>query len=361
MNTKIILNDDVYKIVRHVGLDAVMDEMISDLTAAMIGFDHEKYTIPVRQGFQYSKPDPGLLEWMPILAADTQITVKIVGYHPLNPEVHKLPTIMSSLYTYDMATGHLSTIVDGILLTALRTGAASALATKVLAKTDSRTLGLIGCGAQAVTQLHAISKVVDLDKVLIYDIDPAVSKTFISRTRFMDHRDIELIESDLAHLVGSADILCTQTSVGVNDGPVFDDHGLQPWTHINAVGADMPGKTEIPNTVLNRSFVCPDFLAQAVEEGECQQLSRDAIGPELVEVVKNSKRYESLRTGNTVFDSTGWALEDHVAMELIKRYADELDLGVSLPIECVSIDPKNPYDMVSRSPGDGVGESTAKA
>lgn len=146
--------------------------------------------------------------------------------------------------------------------------------------------------------------------------------------------------------IGYADILCTATSVDIGQGPVIDDVDTKPWLHINAVGSDFPGKVELPQTLLNRSIICPDFLEQAVNEGECQQLERHAIGPTLYELVQHHGDYRDLREQLTVFDSTGWAIEDQVAMDMLMDYATELGLGQKIQLESVTTDPRNPYQTV---------------
>jgi L-lysine cyclodeaminase len=134
--------------------------------------------------------------------------------------------------------------------------------------------------------------------------------------------------------------------VGVGAGPVFNGVEPRPWAHFNAVGSDFVGKVELPISLLRRSFVCPDFREQAVKEGECQQLVNAEIGPNLYEVLQRRDEFCALSERLTVFDSTGWALEDQVTMELLMEYARELGVGRSIAIETVSADALNPYDFL---------------
>ena len=323
-----------------------MDEMINRLKMALESFNEAETDIPLRDGFQYTKPHVGLIEWMPIMQQGGSATVKMVGYHPTNPAVRNLPTIVSTISVYDTNTGHLIGLADATFLTALRTGAASAVASQLLASPDSQVVGLIGAGAQAMTQLHAISRVFNIKKVLVYDIDPLVSDSFLERTAFMGLNIAQVGKSSLDVLVKSSDIICTATSVDIGYGPVFEDTETKPWLHINAVGSDFPGKVEVPSSFLRRSFICPDFPAQAIKEGECQQLSADEIGPSLVELVQNKHQYAYANSTTSVFDSTGWAVEDQVAMALLLDYAEKLNLGTSIQIESISNDPRNPYQFV---------------
>jgi ornithine cyclodeaminase/alanine dehydrogenase-like protein (mu-crystallin family) len=347
MQSIILSIDDIRSIVRKVGLDTMMDEMIRRLTRAFIEYDPQRTVVPPRSGFSYQDPQPGLVEWMPVMNTCERVTLKVVGYHPGNPDLHQLPTILSTISAYDTSSGHLIGMADCTFLTALRTGAASAVASKALAAENSRILGVIGCGAQAVTQIHAISRQFPLEQIVAYDINPMASSSLRERIRSLGIPVKTVEHDDLAGLVCAADILCTCTSVAPGKGPVFADTDVKPGLHINAIGSDFPGKFEIPLALLKRSFVCPDFLEQAVQEGECQQLQADEIGPGIAEVAKNPARYQSLRQQVTVFDSTGWALEDQAALEMLMDYAADLGLGAWLELEAISNDPHDPYAFLN--------------
>lgn len=341
----ILTREDIRHVVLHAGLDALMDELIRRLTTAFRTFRSEHATIPPRQGFRYTEPEPGLIEWMPCMYnGGRQATIKVVGYHPTNAAARKLPTILSTVSAYDTSSGHLICMMDGTLITALRTGAVSAVASRIMASPRSCTLGILGGGAQAVTQLHALSRVFGFERVLVYDLNPEAQMSFVRRARSVSEGlTIETASCD--RVVGCVDILCTVTSVGIGKGPVFDGIDPRPWLHINAVGSDLPGKTELPLDLLRQSFVCPDFRDQCIEEGECQQLAPEQIGPSLYELVQDPARYRFVQEQLSVFDSTGWALEDQVAMNLFMEIAAEIGIGMPMPIESVSIDALNPYHL----------------
>lgn len=343
--TLILTPADVQYIMQHIGPDHLMDDLISRLTKAFKSFDPTQTHIPIRSGFNYEEPAPGLIEWMPLYQKGDQIVIKVVGYHPDNPSQLGLPTIISTISSYDTTTGHLVGLADGVLLTALRTGAASAVASRCLAKPDSTQLGLIGCGAQAVTQLHALSRIFDLKKVLFYDEDKAAMDSFPARCAALN-LDIDFLASDMSTVVGEADILCTATSIDVGEGPLFDDLDTQTHLHVNAVGSDFPGKVELPVSLLKQSFVCPDFIDQALKEGECQQLSREQISAGLLEVIQNEEKFQHVLNERTVFDSTGYALEDQIVMNLFMDYAKELGRGQEVSIEGLQEDAKNPYHFL---------------
>lgn len=346
--TLVLSSFDIQEILQHFGVDWTMMTLVERLRIAINNYNPQKMSIPVRSGFHYEKPQSGLIEWMPLYHQDDQggkVLIKVVGYHPSNPGKFDLPTIVSTISEYDTNSGHLCAVIDGVLATAIRTGAASAVASKLMAHPASSTLGLIGCGTQAVTQLHAISLCFNIERVLTYDIDPNASSSFEKRCSALN-LDIDFVSTNIEEIVKNSDILCTATSIDIGAGPLFSDIETKPHLHINAVGSDFPGKVEIPFDLLQKCFVCPDFIEQAIVEGECQQLEPKDIGAGLVEVAQNSDKYAYLQNERSVFDSTGWALEDKVVMDLFLDCASELGLGQELEIEHRPSDTKNPYDFV---------------
>lgn len=343
--TLLIKEKDLQKLIYTLGIDVIMDLLISRLEDEIRNYDHIQLKIPVRSGFNYELPDPGLVEWMPIYQSGSDIVIKLVGYHPNNPAKYQIPTIASTISSYNTSKGHLQGLMDGVLPTALRTGAASAVATKYLAYSSSGILGLIGCGAQSVTQMHAISRVMPIEKVLIYDIDSNSQATFKNRIEFLNI-NCQIIDSSIQEIVKESDVICSQTSIGIGEGPLFQDVTTKSHLHINAVGSDFPGKVELPVNLLKDAFVCPDFLEQALQEGECQQLLKGYIGPELYQVVQYPLQHETYRNQVSVFDSTGWALEDMVVFKLFMDLAKKHNVGEFIQIEYVPDDAKNPYEFL---------------
>ncbi len=344
-NTLILTGQHVIDIVERFGLDPLMDLLIERLNIAIAEYQPNKIEIPVRSGFNYLSDNPGLIEWMPVHCKDREVVIKVVGYHPKNPAKFSIPTILSSIYAYDTGSGHLKGIADGVLLTALRTGAASAVASRFMAHPNSAVLGLIGCGAQSVTQLHALSRVFSVKRVLIYDKDENVMRSFRDRISML-HLSMDIIPADFEQIMLDSDIVCTGTSIGVGEGPLFTGLHTNPQIHINAIGSDFPGKTELPPDLLRQSLVCPDFLEQALLEGECQQLRPEEIGPDWVTLIQNFHAYPDIRNSRSVFDSTGWALEDQVVMQLFMELAEKFNIGLEVALENISQDAKNPYHFL---------------
>ena len=356
ITTRIFGVDDIRRATEVIGLDTMMDQIIDRVHCAFETYDPENIEVPVRSGFHYDSPQTGLIEWMPVMARGEHALMKLVCYHPMNPAQSNLPTILSSFGLIDTANGHMIAISDGTFLTALRTGAASAVATRALAASDGGVVGMIGCGAQAISQLHALSRVYSIELVLFWDTDPLARRSFPGRVSEWLPQGTRIVETPTDLIVPNVDVLCTASSIAVGDGPLFN-HGItRDALHINAVGSDFPGKFELPRALLDASVVIPDFAQQALVEGECQQLDNDKVGPELHKILQGADT-ESLRHVRTVFDSTGWALEDLVAMEALVEWSDELGLGSEIQLESIPRDPKNPYVFADRADQPAVGHS----
>lgn len=346
LGTRVLDANDICRLVHRVGIHRLMDDTIVGLDDAFRTFVPRETVVPIRSGLNYSHPQLGLLEWMPAMRAGQRVTLKVVGYHPHNPSSYGLPTILSTIHMYDVANGHLMAMSDATLLTAMRTGAASAVASRIMANPGASKLGLIGCGAQAVTQLHALSRVFDIRTVFLHDTDTGAMRSFPDRVAILGLEGVEYRVEPPRAFLSDVEILCTATSVGIGEDPVFADQPVHPHLHVNAVGSDFPGKMELPIGLLHRSTVCPDFLDQAHREGECQQLIVDEIGSDIAHVARHSEQFANLQQEVSVFDSTGWAIEDLVTMEILLKYAQELEVGTTLELESVPEDPLDPYGLL---------------
>jgi len=345
-STIVLTQDGIRSIIEKEGIDQIMDLLISRLDDEVKNYNTATTKIPVRSGFNYTVPNPGLVEWMPIYHSGEDIVIKLVGYHPNNPSLFGIPTIASTISAYTTQTGQLKGIMDGVLPTALRTGAASAMASKYLAQPDSSVLGLIGCGAQSVTQLHALSRLFNFENVLIYDTNENAMRSFTARIECLG-LSVNIEHSSINDIVEKSDIVCTATSININEGPLFENIEPKPHAHFNAVGSDFPGKTELPVSLLKKAFVSPDFLEQALQEGESQQMLKGHIGPEIDHIVKYPETHQPYQNKLTVFDSTGWALEDYVVFNLFMDLAAKHNLGKELSIEYLPDDAINPYHFLS--------------
>ena len=342
MSTRVIGASDVGAMHEIVGRDAFMDLMIEALRQRFESFDAGAVQARERDGFRYDKPDLGLLEWMPTHEVSGPVVIKMVGYHPTNPVQRRLPSVIATSSMWDTTSGHLVALSDATLLTSVRTGAASAVATDAFARSGPVTLGVVGLGAQAITQVHAISRVRSIERVIGIDTNDEVAATFADRIGFLG-LDVDIVGPDrAANIASEVDVLTTCTSVDIGAGPVIGEAAPRPWLHVNAVGADFPGKVEIPRPLLDAALVIPDVRAQCLVEGECQQILQANVGPELWELLQHPAGSDN-KNRVTVFDSTGWAVEDDVALRLALRLALQHDLGTDIVLESLSSDPYDPY------------------
>ena len=336
----------VRSVIEAVGLDRFMDDVIEAMRVSFRDFDPEATVTIDRTGFAYDKPDLGLVEWMPTMEVGGRVSIKTVGYHPTNPTQRSMPSVMATTSLHDTTSGRLVALTDATFLTAIRTGAASALATEQLSPEGPIDLAVIGCGAQSVSQIHAISRVREIRSIRAFDPQPEVAHTLRRRLPASVTADVEVVEGDdaRARMLGDTDVLVTATSVDPDAGPVVDDGAHRPHLHVNAVGADFPGKVELPRSLAERAVLVPDNQRQCLAEGEAQTMTADQLGPELFELVKSPR--PSLRHELTVFDSTGWALEDLIAAEVLLGHCARLGLGLTIDLQPDPADPYDPYDAV---------------
>lgn len=261
--------------------------------------------------------------------------LKVVTVYPNNPSRHDLPTTLGTLLLCDPATGRVVAIMDAGYLTAVRTGAASGVATRYLAREDAETCVVFGAGVQARKQLEAMKLVRSPQKALVIDIDAG------ARDRFADEMgealDLEVISTeDVKSAVGAADIIVTATS---SPDPLFDGNWLKPGTHINNIGSHSPGARELDTTTVERSKFVADLkeanLAEAgdilipIEEGA---VTEDHIHASLGEIVIGAKPGRENEEEITVFKSCGLAIQDVSTALAVYQAARERGIGTEVEL-----------------------------
>jgi ornithine cyclodeaminase/alanine dehydrogenase-like protein (mu-crystallin family) len=225
--------------------------------------------------------------------------------------------------------------MDGILLTAMRTGATSALATKYLSRKDAEVLGIIGAGAQAPFQAEAVSKVRPIGRIGVYDKERKVAENFSEAVSKSLGIPVHIMVSP-REVVVSSDILITVTTSTV---PVFDGHDLKAGTHINAVGAYTPEMRELDDLTIRRSKIIVDtYEGCMAEAGDLLipmrngNLSRENIYADLGEIVLGQKPARTREDEITLFESVGFGLEDLVVASLAYRRAKEKGAGLEFTL-----------------------------
>jgi ornithine cyclodeaminase len=287
----------------------------------------------------------GVLELMPV-SSKTLYSFKYVNGHPNNPADNKLNVVALGMLA-DVKTGYPLMLSEMTLLTAMRTAATSALASRYLAKKSSKKLAIIGCGAQSEFQVLAHHAVFALQEVHYFDLDEHAMERFAQN---LSHESFKLIKGTSARdVINEVDIIITATAAN-GKNHVVEYSWLQPGQHINGIGGDSPGKTELDPEILKHSKVVVEYFPQTAHEGEIQNLGAEAkkqIYAELYQLADGQKPGRENDTELTVFDSVGFALEDYSVLRLVYTLAKQYKLGkkVDLIPESLS-DCKNLYGLL---------------
>lgn len=269
--------------------------------------------------------DQGDFRAMPA-ALPGAVGMKWANVHPQNPSLG-LPTVMAILIYNDPATGYPLAVMDATDITAYRTGAAAAIASRYLARKDSHTLGIIGAGRQAYTQLLAHAELFDLSLIRVFDrFDVAVAKLISCFPEYP-------VEACSLEEAVASDIVCTLTPARE---PFVKREWVIPGTHINAIGADAAGKQELEPSILGEAILVVDDLAQASAAGEINVpikkglIAIEQVYATLAEIIAGEKQGRTDEKAVTVFDSTGLAIEDIAVANLVYKKAQQIGGYLSL-------------------------------
>lgn len=294
-----------------------MRDYISAVEKAFKLYGEGKVQMPPKVYLSFTKGD---LRCMPVYIPDLNIAgVKNVNVHPANKD---LPTVMATITLIDPETGFPVAIMDGTTITKMRTGAAGAVASKYLSREDSKTAAFIGTGVQARTQLEGLLIVrPKISKINAYDVDKKSGENFAQHVKAEYSVDIELAAS-VEDAVAAADIITTTTPVR---NPIVKAQYVREGTHINAIGADAPGKQELEIELLKRARVVIDNWEQSSHAGEINVavskkiISREDIYADIGEIVTGKKVTRDTSEMITIFDSTGLAIQDIYSACMIYR------------------------------------------
>ena len=288
----------------------------------------------------------GVIELMPIADGQTY-AFKYVNGHPKNTR-WGLSTVMAFGVLADVSTGAPLLLSELTLTTALRTAAMSAVAARALARPGARTMALIGNGAQSEFQALAFHHLLGITTLRLFDTDPAATAKLQANLQGSGLRTVAC--SSTAEAVRGADIVTTVTADKTN-ATILTPDMLAPGMHINAVGGDCPGKTELHADVLRQAQVFVEYAPQTRIEGDIQQLPPDFAVTELWQVLAGQHGGRVSDAAVTVFDSVGFALEDFSALRFLRDAAAELGMGQPIELIPQLSDPKNLFGLLhTRSP-----------
>ncbi len=339
--TRLLTTTDIARIVQHHGLASCFQQLTSYLAD-----DYRRWQEFDKSARVANHSAEGVIELMPIADARAY-SFKYVNGHPKNHRVG-LPTVMAFGVLADVATGTPTLLSELTLSTALRTAATSALAAQHLARTDARTMALIGNGAQSEFQALAFHHLLGIEEVRLYDLDSAATDKLIRHLSAVPGLRVVRCAST-AEAVRGADIITTVTADKRNATIVTPDM-IEPGMHLNAVGGDCPGKTELHADVLARASVFVEYEPQSRIEGDVQQMPADFPVTELWRVLRGDARGRQQPDEVTVFDSVGFALEDFATLRWLRDQAEALGLGQDLALVPAMADPKDLFAELALAP-----------
>ena len=280
----------------------------------------------------------GVIELMPISDASLY-SFKYVNGHPKNTRAG-LPTVMAFGLLADVDTGRPELLSELTLTTAMRTAATSVMVARRVARSDSRVMAVIGNGAQSEFQSLAFHLLMGIEEVRLFDIDPGATAKLIANLRAAAPSLKATVCTSTAEAVRGSDIVTTITADKAN-ATIITPGMLEPGQHINGVGGDCPGKTELHADVLRAGAVFVEYEPQSRIEGDLQQMPADFPVTEFWRVLAGAAPGRVAADQVTVFDSVGFALEDFSALRLLRDFAVELGLGRTIDLVPEMADPKN--------------------
>jgi ornithine cyclodeaminase len=324
--------DHMMGLVHHVGIDAMLRGIAANIEA-----DFKRWPEFDKTPRVASHSDVGVIELMPTSDGETY-GFKYVNGHPGNTR-GGLQTVTAFGLLADVATGYPVLLSEMTLLTALRTAAMSAVAAKYLAPRGARVMAMIGNGAQSEFQCMAFRAICGIEDVRLWDIDPEARRKCAANLARAG-MTATICDSAEASMEGAG--IITTCTADKQYATILTDNMVGSGVHINAIGGDCPGKTELAPAILHRSDIFVEYPPQTRIEGEIQQLAPDHPVTELWQVMTGTAQGRTSDRQITLFDSVGFAIEDFSALRFVRDairgtgFYHDLDLLA---------DPDNPRDL----------------
>jgi ornithine cyclodeaminase len=335
--TRYIDVTDLSRLVTRKGLTNCLEEMAEYIRQDYLRWhDFEKCARVANHS-----PD-GVIELMP--ASDANLyAFKYVNGHPKNTR-HGMLTVMAFGALGDVDTGKPLLLSEMTLTTAIRTAATSALAARYLARKGSRSMALIGNGSQSEFQAIAFHALLGIEEIRLYDLDPQATAKLAAN--LAGYPGIRLVKAaSVADAVRGADIVTTVTADKAN-ATILTPEMIEPGMHLNAVGGDCPGKTELHRDIVERARVIVEYEPQSRIEGEIQQMPADSPVTEFWQLVNGEIEGRESAEQVTLFDSVGFAIEDYSALRYVLDVAKALDVGSEIELVPDLNDPKDLYALL---------------
>lgn len=326
-------------LVHHIGLEQMLRDIADEIEA-----DFRRWPLFDKTPRVASHSEVGVIELMPTSDGE-MYGFKYVNGHPKNTR-EGLQTVTAFGLLADVHTGYPVLLTEMTILTALRTAAMSALAAKYLAPKGAKTMAMIGNGAQSEFQCMAFKAICGIETVRLFDIDPAATAKCARNLAGSGLRVVTCASGQEA--MEGAEIITTCTADKQN-ATILTDNMVGAGVHINAIGGDCPGKTELHADILRRSDIFVEYPPQTRIEGEIQQLDDDHPVIELWQVMTGEKPG---RTGDrqiTLFDSVGFAIEDFSALRYVHSRIKGTPFYTELDMLADPDDPRDLFGMVQRA------------
>ncbi len=323
--------DQMMKIVLEIGVETLLSNM-----AKYIEADFKRWEKFDKSPRVAAHSQEGVIELMPTSDGE-YYGFKYVNGHPSNTKAG-LQTVTAFGVLANVATGYPVLLSEMTLLTALRTAATSAMAARHLAPKGAHIMAMIGNGAQSEFQALAFKAICGIDTLRLYDIAPEATEKCARNLTDYGFKIIKCTSAQAA--VEGAEIITTVTA-DKQYATILTDNMVGAGVHINAIGGDCPGKTELHRDILLRSDIFVEFPEQTRIEGEIQQLSEDHPVTELWQVITGQTAGRTDPRQITLFDSVGFAIEDFSALRYIR---DQLKPGNHTKLDMLA-DPDTPKDL----------------
>lgn len=330
---------NMMRIVHAVGVD----RFLADL-AEYIEADFKRWPLFDKTPRVAAHSEEGVIELMPTSDGETY-GFKYVNGHPKNTKDGR-QTVTAFGVLAEVKSGYPVLLTEMTILTALRTAAMSALAAKYLAQKGARRMALIGNGAQSEFQALAFKALLGVDTLRLFDIDRAASRRCAGNLAKFGFQ-IEICDAPETAVEG-VDIVTTATADKQN-ATILTDNMIGPGQHLNAVGGDCPGKTELHKDILLRSDIFVEYPPQSRIEGEIQRLPEDHPVTELWRVMTGDAAGRSSAGQITLFDSVGFAIEDFSALRYLRDQLQATGHYEQLDLLADPDDPRDLFGMLMRA------------
>ncbi|SFR39338.1 ornithine cyclodeaminase [Yoonia tamlensis] len=331
--------DDMMRLVRNIGIDVFMADLAREIEADFARW--ELFDKTPRVG---SHSDVGVIELMPT-SDGTFYGFKYVNGHPKNMK-EGLQTVTAFGVLSNVYTGYPVLFSEMTVLTALRTGAMSAVATKYLARKDAKTMAMIGNGAQSEFQCLAIKAVCGISDIRLYDIDPAATEKCAKNLAGHGFSITKCTTPEDA--IEGADVITVATA-DKDVQTILTDNMVGAGVHINAIGGDCPGKTELHRDIVARANIFVEYPPQTRIEGEIQQMPADHPVTELWQVITGAQKGRASADEVTLFDGVGFAIEDFSALRYVHAKIKDTPFYVDIDLVADPDDPRDLFGMIKRA------------